>query len=275
MEPHIQTTGDTKSDISEPVDKISMVIATYNRGHLLDQNFKRLCELTIPDEILVIDDGGTDETETVCRAYSDRLPIRYIYNKNPQHTICSFARNIGIKESQYEWIVTIEPELVLISDAIKQFKDAHENYPNDIISSGKIWFCPECWTPGDIGEAEQFEEAGDYQPAFGFQTAIGWVAPYTALWKKEWLVKLGGWDEGFPGPWGWDDIDLLTRLRIDGHGQYINLNVMALHLFHGLGGDVGQINERYWQAKSFNNTNEQDLSDLVSNKGKQWGIIQK
>jgi glycosyltransferase involved in cell wall biosynthesis len=260
--------------------KISLVISTFNRGHLLRHSLARICSLTIPDEIIVVDDGGTDNTEQVCEEFGDRLPIRYIYTHNPGPTICSHARNVGVRQAHYEWIATSEPELFWISDVIAQYREAQPLHPNKVISSGKVWFAPEAYKP-DPNHIPRNKKAGDYSPPQGSEAAIGWVAPYTGLWKKEWLEELGGWDEGFPGSWGWDDIDLLTRLRINGIGQYINLEIEALHQFHGLGGDKDFVNEGYFRAKSFNVCDEvdetkmtkEDLVDLVANNEQDWGQI--
>jgi glycosyltransferase involved in cell wall biosynthesis len=239
----------------------SMVISTFNRAHLLQHNLRRLAALTLPDEILVIDDGGEDNTEEVCAMAPLHLPIRYIYTHNPGSSICSHARNIGIKEASYDWIITAEPELCFRTDVVAQFEKLQPEHRSEIISAGRVWFAPDGWQP-----------EGDISPPQGSGEAVGWVAPYAALWKKEWLEELGGWDEGFPGNWGWDDIDLLTRLRINGHGQYIAQEIEAIHLYHGLGGDHNSQNERYFRSKSFSQGDETNHADLIANKERQCGI---
>lgn len=246
--------------------KVSQVITTFNRAKLLDNNFNRLVQLTLPDEILVIDDGGSDETEIVCQKWSEHLPIRYIYNNNPGPSICSLARNIGVKQSKYDFILTCEPELIYVTDIIARFKDIYND--RDIISSGVVWFQPHARMA--LPQPHQLDE--NYEPT-DWQRQDGWVAPYTALWNKEWVEAVGGWDEEFPGSWGWDDIDLLTRLRITGHGQFIDLKSKVLHQFHGLGGDVDFINEHHFKSKSFCHGDESDHRDLVANKGFEWGKI--
>lgn len=265
-----------------PEIDISLVITTYNRGHLLKHSLDRLLTLTRPSEVIVVDDGGDDNTEAVCEALSGAIPIRYIYNHNPGPSICSMARNIGVKNASSDWIVTSEPELLYRTDILAQFADLHEDHPGEIISAGTIYFAPAGW---DGSLVSDLETAGDYQPPSGSQEAIGWVAPYTALWYRPWLIEVGGWDESFPGYWGWDDIDLLTRLRVSGYGQHIALECQAIHQFHGLGGDENFINEEHFFRKSFTHGQEKHIchpgcpqepehpQDIVANRGKAWGQI--
>jgi glycosyltransferase involved in cell wall biosynthesis len=234
-----------------------MVITTFNRVALLVKSLSHLAALTLPDELLIVDDGGDDETPQVCEEFRQYMPIRYIYNHNPGTTICSMARNIGIKQAKHDWIITSEPELIYDTDIVAQFLDCHSDHPEQVISAGHITFAPEGWIPG--------------RPVDG-QVAVGWVAPHTALWKKEWLMAVGGWDESFPGPWGWDDTDLLTRLRINGIGQHIEQEMRAIHQFHGLGADAGSMNEAHFLAKSFT-VDEMDTRDVVANQGREWGVI--
>ena len=63
--------------------KTTLLITTYNRAHLLYNSLMRLKSLTIPDEVLIVDDGSSDNTEQVCKDFEVHLPIKYIYNHNP------------------------------------------------------------------------------------------------------------------------------------------------------------------------------------------------
>lgn len=252
---------------------ISLVITTFNRDWLLDKSLERLKDLTPPAEIIVVDDGGRDDTEGICAKWAGQgnLPsIKYVYNDNPGSTICSLARNIGFRMAENEWVATSEPELVFRSDVLAQYAQLQPEHPSEVISSGTVYFATPGFNP--MEDPEPLERAGDYTPGSSFQKAIGWVAPYTGLWKKEWVEEVRGWDETFPGPWGWDDIDLLTRLRINGHGQYIALEIEAIHQFHGLGGDKNFINEGHFKGKSFQG-GEHDLTDVIANRGHEWGCL--
>lgn len=248
--------------------KVSMVITTFNRARLLERSLDRLSQLTLPDELIVIDDGGDDDTADVVMRCG--WPATYLYNHNPGSTICSMARNIGVKAASHEWIITTEPELFYMTDIVAQFKEIYPHHPNKVISAGRVYFQPEC-VPGAPWDVNFSPNGPD--PWIEWQAAIGWVAPHTALWRKKWIEEIGGWDESFPGPWGWDDTDLLTRLRINGHGQYRAPECHAIHQFHGLGADAGRQNEQHFLDKSFKRNGEHDLTDLTANEGKEWGLL--
>src|SRR5712664_1703033 len=123
-------------------EKTSLIITTYNRSQLLEKSLERLTHLTIPDEILVIDDGSNrqqDATEFVVKGFVDRLPIHYLYNNNPEWTTRSLASNIGVKLAKHELIITTEPELIWVTDIIPQMLEQHEKHPEDIVSVGTIY----------------------------------------------------------------------------------------------------------------------------------------
>jgi glycosyltransferase involved in cell wall biosynthesis len=82
--------------------KVSVIIPTYNRAHLIGRSIKSVLDQTFIDfELIVVDDGSTDNTEEVVKAYNDQR-IRYIrYTKNRG---APAARNTGIRAARGEYI---------------------------------------------------------------------------------------------------------------------------------------------------------------------------
>lgn len=79
---------------------VSVVIPTYNRSSLLLHAMESVLQQTYsPLEIIVIDDGSTDDTRVRLGPYLKR--IRYFYQPNQG---VSAALNAGIREAQGEWI---------------------------------------------------------------------------------------------------------------------------------------------------------------------------
>ncbi len=268
--------------------KSTLLITTYNRAHLLKNSLERLTNLTLPDEVLIVDDGSVDNTKEIVESFKDRLPVKYIYNNNPAWSICSMARNIGIKNSIGDVIITSEPELIFVTDIVKQMLEDNEKYPKQVISAGVIYHGQQASTynPGfaaDPVSALKNEIVEDYQTEprpyhpSGYCKTKNMQATFTALYEKKWLMAVGGWDEEFPGAWGWDDIDLCTRLRINGINQHICPEMEAIHQWHSHPpGDIwsvgSKLNENHMIAKRLDLLKKGDKG-LIANKDKEWGII--
>ncbi len=88
------------------MEKISVIIPTYNRAaQILGAVTSALAQTLKPFEVLVIDDGSTDETAEVLTPVIDR--IRYI--KTPNGGV-SAARNRGILEASGEWVAFLDSD---------------------------------------------------------------------------------------------------------------------------------------------------------------------
>jgi glycosyltransferase involved in cell wall biosynthesis len=80
---------------------ISAIIPTYNRPALLKRAIQSVLEQTLPPrELIVVDDGSTDDTEAFVRGtYGDK--VRYIRQENAG---TGAARNRGAREARGEWL---------------------------------------------------------------------------------------------------------------------------------------------------------------------------
>lgn len=86
--------------------KVSVIVPTFNRSHLVcDAIDSALTQTLPPHEIIVVDDGSTDDTALILKKYGDR--IHYIYQPN-----CgvSAARNIGISLSTGDHIAFLDSD---------------------------------------------------------------------------------------------------------------------------------------------------------------------
>ena len=82
--------------------KVSVVIPTYNRASLLKRAIKSVLCQTYPDfEVIIVDDGSTDNTEEVIRSFDDKR-VKYIkLKKNKGYPV---ALNKGVKTAKGEYI---------------------------------------------------------------------------------------------------------------------------------------------------------------------------
>ena len=78
--------------------KVSVVVASYNGERTLEACLKSLQELNYPDyEVVLVDDGSTDQTQQICQRFPD---VRYI--RHERNLGLSTARNTGIHAAQGE-----------------------------------------------------------------------------------------------------------------------------------------------------------------------------
>lgn len=90
---------------SAPVSKVSLIIPTFNRPHLLPRAVESARRAGEDVEIIVVDDASSDETASVCAALHD---IKYVRLERNQGV--AGARNIGLLESSGEFIAFLDDD---------------------------------------------------------------------------------------------------------------------------------------------------------------------
>jgi glycosyltransferase involved in cell wall biosynthesis len=93
---------------------VSVIITCYNHGKYLAAAIESVLLQTYTKyELIIIDDGSTDDTAEVCLRYPF---LRYVYQLNSG---LSAARNAGIKESKGKFLVFLDADDWLLVDALK------------------------------------------------------------------------------------------------------------------------------------------------------------
>jgi len=87
---------------------ISVIIPTYNRANFIDVAIKSVLNQSYQDfEIIIVDDGSTDNTEEIVKNFND-FRINYFFHKFNQGI--SAARNTGIKACQGKYIAFLDSD---------------------------------------------------------------------------------------------------------------------------------------------------------------------
>ncbi|NLF42696.1 MAG: glycosyltransferase family 2 protein [Bacteroidales bacterium] len=189
--------------------KISVIIPTYNRALYLTKAVDSVLEQTYRNyEIIVVDDGSTDNTKEVLLPYRDK--IRYIYQDNKG---VSTARNTGILKANGELIAFLDSDDEWFPDKLKiqvsdfeLFPDAVLSCTNAIIETAdkeKVDFFRDCHFL-HLEQSQSF-----YKPSFK-----SFVITPTALVMRSALFKVGMFDERLSI---YEDLDLFFRMFTLGH----------------------------------------------------------
>jgi glycosyltransferase involved in cell wall biosynthesis len=97
---------------------ISIITPTYNRGHLLDNAYQSLVRQDNKDfEWIVIDDGSTDNTKTLCSSWIEESKIKIVYHRQDNGGV-NRARNRGIELASGELTLYLDSDDYLSDDAI-------------------------------------------------------------------------------------------------------------------------------------------------------------
>jgi glycosyltransferase involved in cell wall biosynthesis len=105
---------------------VSVIIPTYNRARLIVEAIESaLAQTRVPDEILVIDDGSTDNTQAVLERFG--APVHVLRQANRGR---SAARNTGIREATSDAVLFLDSDDLLLPNAIEEFVTVLEERPD-------------------------------------------------------------------------------------------------------------------------------------------------
>ena len=96
----------------------SIIIPTYNRSKFISRAINSVLDQTFSDwEIILVDDGSTDNTRDVISLFDDER-IKYLYQENSERSV---ARNNGIKNSNGEWICFLDSDDYYLPNHLESF----------------------------------------------------------------------------------------------------------------------------------------------------------
>lgn len=194
----------------------SVVIPTYNSRDLLPFCLRALFNQTAPPtsyELIVVDDGSTDETPAVVAGLQKEAPcvLRYI---RLEHSGRARARNTGALAARARIVIFLDSDMIVRREFIVSHLAAHTR-PGFVVN-GSVLNTP---TPADPNEkAPQYN---DYSRAF---FATGNVSV-----ERDKLIAAGLFDEGFV-EYGWEDLELGHRLRQLGLKRVKSLTAWSYHV---------------------------------------------
>ena len=87
---------------------ISVIMPVYNGGSTIRQAVESVFCQNIPLELLVIDDGSTDQTSEVLSIYQDRPDFHYL--KNPHNIGAAASRNRGVQEAHGQYVAFLDAD---------------------------------------------------------------------------------------------------------------------------------------------------------------------
>lgn len=186
--------------------KVSVIIPTYNRAHLIGRAIQSVLNQSYRDfEIIVVDDGSSDNIGEVVKSFNDER-IRYIRHK--ENKGAAAARNTGIEAARGEFIAFQDSDDEWLPEKLEKQMKVFKNAPEEvgvvytdmmrITGNKKKYFHSPKIMPED---KIIYERALDY--------GVMNIGIQTTLIKKECFDKAGIFDEKFPR---FIDLEFFIRL---------------------------------------------------------------
>lgn len=191
--------------------KVSVVIPVFNGSRFIGDAIQSILDQTFDDfEIIVVDDGSTDQTKRVVGQFS-RL-ISYYYQENRG---AGAARNLGVAMARGQWIAFLDADDVWYPQKLSVQLDAANSDGNvsfiysdmDIIDLDGS-FIQESFLSVDVARSRDEESWNLVSIAFNGQP---FPYPSTVLLKRELFLTAGGFSPLFRGNYH-EDFDLFARI---------------------------------------------------------------
>jgi glycosyltransferase involved in cell wall biosynthesis len=159
---------------------ISVVIPSYNTGALLRETLDSVLAQSRPaHEIIVVDDGSTDDTAEIVRGYGS---VRYIWQQNQGQ---ANARNTGIEAATGSWVALLDSDDLFLPDRLRSAAEAIEANPRLVAVYSAFDFY---YSDGARSFFPVFP-ARNLWPALRYRSPI---LPSTATILRSALLALGG-----------------------------------------------------------------------------------
>jgi hypothetical protein len=185
---------------------VSAVVPTYNRARYLPEAIASVLAQTSEDlELIVVDDGSTDETAEVVRGFDDGR-IRYIYQANQGR---SAARNRGAREARGEFLGILDSDDCYLPGAFEAHLQVFAGQVDLGMTVGGYQGIDEAGRL--LGERRPWEEGGELDLAGWLFNCFG--IPGSVLLRREWFERAGGYDRAIHGA---DDWDSFLQLAVRG-----------------------------------------------------------
>lgn len=112
-------------------EKVSVIIPSYNRGHVIEFTLPSYLQKHVV-ELILIDDGSTDDTEDVVKKLQILYPqIKYI--RNNQNRKQAYSKNVGIQAARGEYIYFGDDDSFLLEGSMESLYNTMITHQCDVV----------------------------------------------------------------------------------------------------------------------------------------------
>jgi len=205
--------------------KVSIIIPTYNMGHYITTAIESIFfQIYKNYEIIVVDDGSTDNTEEILSQYGNKIRI---ISQNHKGLAC--ARNLGIRNSRGEYIALLDADDAWLPNRLLKQVPILDNKPRiGLVHSNLIEIDDNGNT---LGISSQTKRLTTNSIALNLLFRSQHILCPTVLLRKKCLQDVGVFDENLSW-FGVEDRDLWIRIAMHWKIEYINIPLALYRIRH-------------------------------------------
>ncbi len=208
---------------------VSVIIPTWNRADLLDTLLPALRTQTQPpDEILVVDNGSTDQTQEVCERHGARIISL------PTNVGFPAAINEGVAQSKGNWLVLLNNDVTVEPTWLERLQQAAEQ-EHALFATGKLLqhshrdLIDGTWDMVSRAAYAWRCGYGRVDGALWSRRRAIWLAPMTAaLFHRSVFDRIGNLDARFEAYY--EDVDFGIRCALAGIRGVYEPTAVATHM---------------------------------------------
>lgn len=187
---------------------LSIVIPAYNASEYLAETIESVLSQTFTDfELLIINDGSTDNTAEIVNIYSEKDNRIKLFSQQNQGV--SFARNTGIKIAKGEYIAFLDSDDKWLPNKLAVHMEHFHKTPNLGISFGRVEFITfDGKSTNYFSKSRLFNIAPEH---LYYENLI--ITPSNAVIRRTIFDSIGGFDSNLCGT---EDAELFFRIIYKG-----------------------------------------------------------
>lgn len=256
--------------------KVSVCIPTYNRSDYLQYAMNSVLQQTYTDwELIVCDDGSTDDTPEVIASYQEPR-LRYV--RHPQNIGRSRNMRSGFEAATGEYFIKFDDDDAIAPEFLSKTVEILDSSPDiDFV-------CSDHWVIDAKGEKDEAATKAN-SAKWGKDQLDGAIADLieetfikqslqvgSTLFRRDCLVAV---DYMRPEADGCEDFDLLVRLALAGYQGYFLPELLMEYRFHGAQTSLKQ-DIHFLSAKAFCLDSYQFQSDRLEEiKQEKLGVVEQ
>lgn len=208
--------------------KVSVIVPTYNREKFINIAIESILRQSFKDfEIILVDDGSTDNTRKAIEPFINN--IKYIYQKNSG---VSAARNTGVQCSTGEWVAFLDSDDEWMKDYLHWQMTRIAHYPNMVSHvTNSVTIRPNHTDENHFrgtGLLKEFEKRQCLlldRPLWTIIKYSPWFVQ-AAIMRRDVLIDAGLFD---PALKIGEDLDLFARMALKGPFSICNKILVCIH----------------------------------------------